>query len=621
MMDGVRDGKIDTIIVKDLSRFGRDYIGVGEYMEQIFPLLGVRLIAINDNYDSNNYKGITLGMDVVVSNLVNTMYCRDAGKKLRTANQVKWRKGITTASAAPFGYQFDPDKKGAFIIDPPAAKIVRRIFDLAILGLGTRDIAMMMRDAKDQKMDLIICASISRFARNFSDCMTQIAALKTMHPAHPIGVYFETENIYTLNPSSQYSLDIQALLADWESGNKSRRMILSYDQRIMTGQYPVADLMGYRHTKDGRLVIEPEEAKTVRFIFLAFIQGYNYDQIAAVLTQKKRSTLRGRQEWNGMMVANIMKNERRWGDLEARKSIVVDYKLGKVTKNNGNRCSAYVPEHHEAIVSPEIARAAHLVASSSKKCGVQDIVVIRQGALKGFVGIHPNWSGINAESIRSLCLSTYLPEEVMKLNDIAEMRAGATLGKALQSEYMTVSGTCFINQSSPVMTISKNGIRFSKACHSRLDDCEYVELLYHPILQVVILRKSNHGFSTAMHWRDDNDVHSVFSARAFSGLVFQTLNWKMNYRYQCRGICRGQGNAKFLIFELDESRILTGRNQYEQENCSMNLKCRLYRSKWVQSITVNDVMESGQVVENPMIGAIPSKNEVQRELDDLLMSM
>ena len=197
----------------------------------------------------------------------------------------------------------------------------------------------MMRDAKDQKMDLIICASISRFARNFSDCMTQIAALKTMHPAHPIGVYFETENIYTLNPSSQYSLDIQALLADWESGNKSRRMILSYDQRIMTGQYPVADLMGYRHTKDGQLVIEPEEAKTVRFIFLAFIQGYDYEQIAMILTQKKRSTLRGRQEWNGMMVANIMKNERRWGDLEARKSIVVDYKLGKVTKNNGNRCS------------------------------------------------------------------------------------------------------------------------------------------------------------------------------------------------------------------------------------------------------------------------------------------
>ena len=144
----------------------------------------------------------------------------------------------------------------------------------------------------------------------------------------------------------------------------------------------------------------------------------SYDQIAMILTQKKRSTLRGRQEWNGVMVANIMKNERRWGDLEARKSIVVDYKLGKVTKNNGNRCSAYVPEHHEAIVSPEIARAAHLVASSSKKCGVQDIVVIRQGALKGFVGIHPNWNGINAESIRMIGAIPSRNEVQRELDDL-----------------------------------------------------------------------------------------------------------------------------------------------------------------------------------------------------------
>ena len=82
--------------------------------------------------------------------------------------------------------------------------------------------------------------------------------------------------------------------------------------------------------------------------------------------------------------------------------------------------------------------------------------------------------------------------------------------------------------------------------------------------------------------------------------------------------------AKSEIMSLTDkvSQMAKKREQlYEQENCSMNLKCRLYRSKWVQSITVSDVMESGQVVENPMIGAIPSRNEVQRELDDLLMSM
>ena len=168
---------------------------------------------------------------------------------------------------------------------------------------------------------------------------------------------------------------------------------------------------------------------------------------------------------------------------------------------------------------------------SSKKCGVQDIVVIWQGALKGFVGIHPNWNGINAESIRSLCLSTYLPEEVAKLNKMAEMRFGKKLDMALPSDYLTVSGICFINQSSPVMTISKNGIRFSKACHTRLDNCEYVELLYHPILQVVILRKSDHGSSTAMHWRDNNDVHThcIYPLTTFLFLGLVLINTNTGY--------------------------------------------------------------------------------------------
>ena len=122
----------------------------------------------------------------------------------------------------------------------------------------------MIQDAKEKKMDLILCASVSRFARNVSDCMEQIRELKTQNPNHPVGVYFETENIYTLDPGSHQALGMHAMLADWESANKSRRMILSYDQRICMGQYPVADLLGYRHTKDGQLIVNEEEAKTVR---------------------------------------------------------------------------------------------------------------------------------------------------------------------------------------------------------------------------------------------------------------------------------------------------------------------------------------------------------------------
>lgn len=146
MMESVRRGEVDTIIVKDLSRFGRNYIGVGEYLEQIFPVLGVRFIAINNYYDSSKHIGTTMGLDVAVSNLVNTMYSRDVGKKLHSSNEVKWRKGYSTSGTTPFGYVFDPERKGRFAIDPEAARIVRRIFDLALLGLSTTEIAYQLNE-------------------------------------------------------------------------------------------------------------------------------------------------------------------------------------------------------------------------------------------------------------------------------------------------------------------------------------------------------------------------------------------------------------------------------------------------------------------------------------------
>lgn len=144
MIDLAKQGKVAAIIVKDLSRFGRDYIGVGEYMEQIFPLLGIRLIAINTGYDSKDYIGMGMGLDIAVSNLVNTMYSRDSGKKLRSANMVKWEKGYTTHASAPFGYIIDPDHKGRYKIDPPSAAIVRKIFDLALMDLNTTQIAYQL---------------------------------------------------------------------------------------------------------------------------------------------------------------------------------------------------------------------------------------------------------------------------------------------------------------------------------------------------------------------------------------------------------------------------------------------------------------------------------------------
>lgn len=343
-------------------------------------------------------------------------------------------------------------------------------------------------------MDLILCASVSRFARNVSDCMEQLSLLKTMNPNNPVGVYFETEGIYSLNDDSEEKLHIHAMFADWESKNKSRRMILSYDQRILTGQYPIADLLGYRHTADGELIIEPDEALTVRFIFLAYINGMNCDDIAKILTEHKRPTLKGRVEWNGNMVRAIMGNERRWGDLEARKTIVLDYKHGVVAKNNNRRDAAYVPHHHEGIVNSDIARAVKLLSASSGKIeGIPDTIVIKNGLLKGFVSAHPGWEGINNETLVFLCRGAYNNEELTKLDKTARIYTGKEHSNVLSlnfTGYQVAPGVVFLNKSMPSLTITPKNLKFNKVCHERLNNCSHIEIFYHPILQTIIIRES-----------------------------------------------------------------------------------------------------------------------------------
>lgn len=148
MIEDAKKGMINTIIVKDLSRLGRDYIMAGDYIEQIFPLLGVRFIAVNSNYDSKSHEGEAMSFDAAVSNLINTLYSRDLSKKLKSANQAKWNSGVSTSGMAPFGYVIDKEHKGKWKVDPEAAAIVREIFDLAVQGKGTREIATVLNEEK-----------------------------------------------------------------------------------------------------------------------------------------------------------------------------------------------------------------------------------------------------------------------------------------------------------------------------------------------------------------------------------------------------------------------------------------------------------------------------------------
>lgn len=146
MIEDAKKGKIHVIIVKDLSRLGRDYIVAGDYIEQIFPLLQVRFIAANNGYDSAEHTSGNMGFDLAVSNLINTFYSRDLSKKIKAANKIRWKNGISTSGHAPFGYLKSPDEKGKFVIDPEAGKIVRFIFDKALEGKNTKEIAFLLNE-------------------------------------------------------------------------------------------------------------------------------------------------------------------------------------------------------------------------------------------------------------------------------------------------------------------------------------------------------------------------------------------------------------------------------------------------------------------------------------------
>lgn len=143
MLSLVREGKICCIIVKDLSRFGRNYLEVGDYLEQIFPFLGVRFIAINDGYDSNDYIGTTGGIEIAFKSLLYDMYSKDLSEKMRSSLLIRRKRGDFIGPRAPFGYQFSDNKK-ILAVDEVAAQYVKRIFELACEGCGTGKIAKLL---------------------------------------------------------------------------------------------------------------------------------------------------------------------------------------------------------------------------------------------------------------------------------------------------------------------------------------------------------------------------------------------------------------------------------------------------------------------------------------------
>ncbi len=140
LLSDIKNGDINAVIVKDLSRLGRNYIEVGNYIEQVFPLYNVRFIAINDNVDS--YKDPKSVDNVIVpfKNLMNDEYARDISNKVRSVLNTKKTNGEFIGSVAPYGYLRDPKNKHKFIIDKEASSVVKKIFNMALDGKSKKKI-------------------------------------------------------------------------------------------------------------------------------------------------------------------------------------------------------------------------------------------------------------------------------------------------------------------------------------------------------------------------------------------------------------------------------------------------------------------------------------------------
>ena len=147
MMADVRAGKTNCVIVKDLSRFGRNYLDAGEYIEKIFPFLGVRFIAINDNFDSERERTSSDDLMIPFKNLINEAYCRDISVKIRSQLEIKRKRGEYLGSFAAYGYRKSETDKNKLVIDEYAADVIRDIFKWKLEGASPKAIADRLNSA------------------------------------------------------------------------------------------------------------------------------------------------------------------------------------------------------------------------------------------------------------------------------------------------------------------------------------------------------------------------------------------------------------------------------------------------------------------------------------------
>ena len=443
--------------------------------------------------------------------------------------------------------------------DHPNWELKRIYADEGISGtsLKNRDaFNEMIAACQRGEYDLIVTKSVSRFARNLVDCISLIRMLKSQTP--PVGVFFETDNLYTLAENTEFMLSFLATFAQEESVKKSEAMNWSLQQRFKDGKLLTPAPLGYDRPKDvtGRYIkyapleINEEEAKTVRFIYDAYLSGWSQEQIANFLTDIGCETKTGGAAWNSGSVGYILTNERYCGSVLTWKTFTADLYEHKHKKNNQDRDRYLYKDRHDAIISVEKFEAAQVLLENRKhhiRGGLPVMHVIDEGIFKGFIPINHHWVNDDPGTYYDICNSIKQPAKVRRIDKRYFSSFDLDGYQVVRGQFMQ------IRYEGPSISINKERISFNRFCMQKFEDVAYVQLLLHPTERRIAIRPCGSNDAHSIRWRPDPEkplYSKTLNCQHFGNALYSIMTWNPDYAYKIRGTWARRGKEQIIVFNL-----------------------------------------------------------------------
>lgn len=443
--------------------------------------------------------------------------------------------------------------------DHPNWELKRIYADEGISGtsLKNRDaFNEMIAACQRGEYDLIVTKSVSRFARNLVDCISLIRMLKSQTP--PVGVFFETDNLYTLAENTEFMLSFLATFAQEESVKKSEAMNWSLQQRFKDGKLLTPAPLGYDRPKDvtGRYIkyapleINEEEAKTVRFIYDAYLSGWSQEQIANFLTDIGCETKTGGAAWNSGSVGYILTNERYCGSVLTWKTFTADLYEHKHKKNNKDRDQYLYKDRHDAIISVEKFEATQVLLENRKhhiRGGLPVMHVIDEGIFKGFIPINHHWVNDDPGTYYDICNSIKQPAKVRRIDKRYFSSFDLDGYQVVRGQFMQ------IRYEGPSISINKERISFNRFCMQKFEDVAYVQLLLHPTERRIAIRPCGSNDAHSIRWRPDPEkplYSKTLNCQHFGNALYSIMTWNPDYAYKIRGTWARRGKEQIIVFNL-----------------------------------------------------------------------